>query len=72
MAGKLVDAGCRSVEDLEQPTFNKMLSATMRVSLYFKDHLDKRATRDDAESVLVCRLKQKKFQDADPYTSRNV
>lgn len=53
MAKKLVDAGCRGVEDLRLPQFHSMLTKTQKLSLQYETHLQQPVTRAEAEAVAV-------------------
>lgn len=52
-AGKLFEAGCRTLGDLKHPRHAKMLSAPVRKALDYVDHLEARVTRAEVDAVLV-------------------
>ncbi|KAF8073940.1 hypothetical protein FPV67DRAFT_1479898 [Lyophyllum atratum] len=50
-AEKLVEAGCHSQADLQQERFMNMLSTGARMSVRYKEHLERHATREQTETV---------------------
>lgn len=52
-ASKLYESGCRSLEDLRKPEYQKSLSSPVKVALDYVDHLGERITRAEVEAVMV-------------------
>ncbi|KAL5520081.1 hypothetical protein ACEPAG_1741 [Sanghuangporus baumii] len=51
-AMKLYDAGCRSLADLKRPEYSESLASPSRAALDYVDHLGKRVTRAEVDSVI--------------------
>lgn len=53
-ASKLYDDGCRSLKDMHKPKYLSTLSHPIRVALQYVDHLDKRISRAQIDTLVVC------------------
>lgn len=55
-AEKLLDEGCTGLADLRSRKFSNLITPTQRVYAKYFEHLEKPATREEAEIVLVSRV----------------
>ncbi|TFK70959.1 Nucleotidyltransferase [Pluteus cervinus] len=51
-ARNLVEAGCKTVEDLQKPEFQRMLSSSQRIAALYEGHLRQSVSREESEAVL--------------------
>jgi hypothetical protein len=55
-ADKLLDQGCTGITDLRSRKFRYLITPTQRIYAKFFEHIEKPATREDAEIVVVSRV----------------
>lgn len=55
-AAKLVDAGCRGLEDLNQPYLFEMLGPAQKIGFRYLTQIGKPVQREEAEALAVCAI----------------
>jgi DNA polymerase beta len=53
MAKKLIDAGVKTIADLQKEQYSKLLSQAQKLAIQHLHHLDKPLSREQAETVAV-------------------